>query len=116
MSLPRWTSVPAASLVAVVLSSLGAEVPLPVRAQELERPAPPEPRVRPEARLVPQRQWEYKQPPCMATAPLARERIDFADKLNEDGKHGWELVSLVVVWPTTGRECLLATFKRQVLN
>jgi len=52
----------------------------------------------------------------MPTAPLARERSDLADKLNEEGKRGWELVSLVELWPTTGRECLLATFKRQVLN
>jgi len=51
-----------------------------------------------------------------AHGALARERVDFADKLNEDGKRGWELVGLVALWPGTGRECLLATFKRQVLN
>jgi len=33
------------------------------RAQEPERLPPPEGRIRPEARLVPQRQWEYKQLP-----------------------------------------------------
>lgn len=86
------------------------------RAQEPERLPPPEGRIRPEARLVPQRQWEYKQLPCLPTAPLARERGDFADRLNEDGKRGWELVSLVEVQHVPGHECLLATFKRQVLN
>ena len=115
MSLRRWTSLFAGGALAA-FGALVATRPFPTGAQEVERAAPAEPRVRPETRLVPQRQWEYKQPPCMPTAPLARERGDLADKLNEDGKRGWELVSLVELWPGTGRECLLATFKRQVLN
>ena len=86
------------------------------RAQEGERNPPPEARPRPEAKLVPQRQWEYKQLPCVPTAPLVRERADFVDRLNEDGRRGWELVSLVELQHAPGRECLLATFKRQVLN
>jgi len=116
MMLPRWISPLALGLGVAALGALLAGSPLLRGAQEVERTSPPEPRVRPEARLVPQRQWEYRQLPCMPTAPLARERGDFADKLNEDGKRGWELVSLVELWPATGRECLLATFKRQVLN
>jgi len=116
MTLPRWISPLAFGLGVAALGALLAGSPLLRGAQEVERTPPPEPRVRPEARLVPQRQWEYRQLPCMPTATLARDRGDFADKLNEDGKHGWELVSLVELWPGTGRECLLATFKRQVLN
>ena len=103
-------------LAAAVLVAGLAGWPFAIRAQEAERNPPPDPRVRPEARLVPQRQWEYKQLPCVPTAPLVRERGDFADRLNEDGKRGWELVSLVEVQHAPGHECLLATFKRQVLN
>ena len=116
MSLRRWVSLPAVGLAGAVLGALLAGSVPPAGGQEAERTPPLEARIRPEPRLVPQRQWEYKQPPCMPTAPLARERSDLADKLNEEGKRGWELVSLVELWPTTGRECLLATFKRQVLN
>jgi hypothetical protein len=116
MSLPSWTSLPAAGLAGALLGALFAASARPAGGQEAERTHPPEARIRPEPRLVPQRQWEYKQPPCMPTAPLARERSDLADRLNEEGKRGWELVSLVELWPTTGRECLLATFKRQLLN
>jgi hypothetical protein len=113
---PRWTSLLVVGLAGAVLGAPFAGSAFRVGAQEAERNPPPEARIRPEARLVPQRQWEYKQLPCLPTAPLARDRGDFADKLNEDGKRGWELVSLVELWPTTGRECLLATFKRQMLN
>jgi uncharacterized protein DUF4177 len=102
--------------LAAVLAAVFAGSPFATRAQEVERNAPPEARIRPEARLVPQRQWEYKQLPCVPTAPLPRDHGEFADKLNEDGKRGWELVSLVEVQHPPGRECLLATFKRQVLN
>jgi hypothetical protein len=116
MPLPRWIPLLAFGVAAGVMGVLFAGSPRLTGAQEVERSSPPEPRVRPEARLVPQLQWEYRQPPCMPTAPLARERGDLADKLNEDGKRGWELVSLVELWPGSGRECLLATFKRQVLN
>lgn len=116
MTLPRWISPLALGLGGAALGTLLAGSPLLRGAQEVERTPPPEPRVRPEARLVPQRQWEYKQLTCVPTAPLARERSDLPDRLNEDGKRGWELVSLVDLWPGTGRECLLATFKRQVLN
>jgi hypothetical protein len=116
MSPPRWTSFLAFGLAGAVSGALLAGSSFPMGAQEVERNPPPEARVRAETRLVPQRQWEYKQLPCAPTAPAARERGDFAEKLNEDGKRGWELVSLVQLWPATGRECLLATFKRQVLN
>ena len=98
MSLPRWTSLLAVGLAGAVLPAffVGA---FRVGAQEAERTPPPEARVHPEARLVPQRQWEYRQLPCLPTAPLVRERGEFADKLNEDGKRGWELVSLVELGP-----------------
>ena len=103
-------------LVAAVLAAVFAGGRFAIRAQEVERDPRPDARIRPETRLVPQRQWEYRQVACIPTAPLAREHGDFADKLNEDGKRGWELVSLVEVQHAPGRECLLATFKRQVLN
>jgi hypothetical protein len=54
--------------------------------------------------------------PFAGSAFRLGEHGDFADKLNEDGKRGWELVSLVEVQHAPGRECLLVTFKRQVLN
>ena len=116
MSLPRWTSLPAVGLAGALLGALFAASAIPAGGQEAERTPPPEARIRSEPRLVPQRQWEYKQLPCIPTAPLARERGDFADKLNDEGRRGWELVSLVELWPTTGRECLLATLKRPILN
>ena len=116
MSLTRWTSLPAVGLAGALLGALFAVSARPAGGQEAERTPAPEARMRSEPRLVPQRQWEYKQPPCMPTAPLVRERGDLTDKLNEDGKRGWELVSLVELWSGTGRECLLATFKSQVLN
>jgi hypothetical protein len=116
MWVSRWTSLLVVGLAGAVLGAPFAGRAFPVGAQEAERNPPPEARVRPEARLVPQRQWEYKQLPCVPTAPLVREHGDFADRLNEDGKRGWELVSLVEVQHAPGRECLLATFKRQVLN
>ena len=116
MSLPRWASLPAVGLAGALLGGLVAASALLAGGQEAERTVPPEARIRAEPRLVPQRQWEYKQLPCMPTALLARERGEFADKLNDEGKRGWELVSLVELWPATGRECLLATLKRQMLN
>lgn len=71
-------------------------------------------RVRPQSRLVPQRQWEYTQLPCMPSGPgTERER---EERLNEQGKRGWELASLLELEHPPGRGCLLATFKRQVLN
>jgi hypothetical protein len=111
-----WISRVALGLAAVVLAALFAGSPFSVGAQEPERNLPPEARVRPEPKLVPHRQWEYKQLPCLPTAPLARDRDDIADKLNEDGRRGWELVSLVELRSAAGRDCLLVTFKRQVLN
>jgi hypothetical protein len=116
MSEATGTSRLTLGLVAAVLVAVFWGRPFAIRAQEVERDPRPEARIRPEARLVPQRQWEYKQLPCVPTAPLVRDRGDFADKLNEDGRRGWELVSLVEVQHAPGRECLLATFKRQILN
>jgi len=116
MSRPTWSSRFTIGLVAIALVAVFAGRSFAVQAQEVERDPRPDARIRPEARLVPQRQWEYKQLPCVPTAPLVRERGDFADRLNEDGKRGWELVSLVEVQHAPGHECLLATFKRQVLN
>jgi hypothetical protein len=98
----------------VIASVIGR--PLPTRAQEADRPLPPEPRVRAETKLVPQRQWEYRQLPCMPTVLAARDRGDFVDQLNDSGRHGWELVSVVELRHVPGRECLFATFKRPVLN
>jgi uncharacterized protein DUF4177 len=113
------SSRPAGLAVGVVAILLVASVvggPLPTRAQEPDRPLPPEPRVRPETKLVPQHQWEYRQLPCMPTATATRERSEYADQLNDAGRRGWELISVVELRQVPGRECLLATFKRQVLN
>src|SRR5260221_10944334 len=115
MWVPRWTSLLVVGLAGAVLGAPFAGSVFRAGAQEAERNPPPEARIRPEAKLVPQRQWEYKQLPCLPTAPLAREHVDFADRLNEDGRRGWELVSLVEVQHAPGRECLLATFKRPIL-
>jgi hypothetical protein len=117
VSNPTWTSRLTLGLAAVVLVALFAGSTFSTGAQEAERNLPSDASVRPEAKLVPHRQWEYKQLPCVPTVPLARDRGELADKLNEDGKRGWELVSLVELQAVTGREwCLLATLKRQVLN
>lgn len=93
-------------------SSSGAVVPS--SAQERDGAAR-EASVRPQPRLVPQRQWEYMQLPCMASGPGTTER-EREERLNEQGKRGWELASLLEVEHPPGRGCLLATFKRQVLN
>lgn len=106
----------AVGLAAMLLAVSVGGRPYPTRAQEPDRPLPPEPRVRPESKLVPQRQWEYRQLPCMPTALAARDRGDFVDQLNDSGRRGWELVSVVELRHVPGRECLLATFKRQLLN
>jgi hypothetical protein len=52
----------------------------------------------------------------MPAGPATRERSELADRLNEVGRRGWELVSLVELQQVPGRECLFATFKREVLN
>jgi hypothetical protein len=83
-------------------------------AQESDGP-PRDTHVKPKTRLVPQRQWEYMQLPCLPAPPAASDR-EREDRLNEQGKRGWELVSLLEVEHPPGRGCLLATFKRQVLN
>jgi Domain of unknown function (DUF4177) len=107
----------AVGLAALLIVASVVDSPCSMRAQEPERPLPPEPRVRPETKLVPQRQWEYRQLPCMLSTVLAaRDRGDFVDQLNDSGRHGWELVSVVELRHVPGRECLLATFKRPVLN
>ena len=72
--------------------------------------------VRPETRLVPQRQWEYMQMPCLPIGEVAAHRKEHEDRLNEHGKRGWEMVSLLEVQHPPSRGCLLATFKRPVLN
>ena len=73
-------------------------------------------RARPQSKLVPQRQWEYMQLPCVRTGAVTSPRRELEERLNEHGKHGWELVSLFEVQQPPGRDCLIATFKRQVLN
>lgn len=88
----------------------------PTRAQEAERPPTPEPKVRAETKFVPQHQWEYRQLPCTPTGVATRERSEFLDQLNDAGRRGWELVSVVELKQVPGRECLLATLKRAVLN
>jgi hypothetical protein len=96
-------------------AALWASGPAALRAQEAEtRPRDPPPR--PESRLVPQRQWEYSQLPCLPTGDPNAQRREIEDRLNEQGKRGWELVGLLEVDRPPGRGCLLATFKRQVLN
>lgn len=103
----------AAGLAAMLLVASSGTA---ARTQEPERATSPEPAVRAAPRLVPQRQWEYRQLPCTPTAEAARERSEFLEKLNDAGRHGWELVGLAEVRQVPGRECLLATFKRQVTN
>jgi len=110
------TSGLAVGLAAVLLAGSVAAIPFPTRAQEPDRALSPERKVRPETRLVPQRQWEYRQLPCTPTPLATRERSDFFDTLNDSGRHGWELVSLVEVRQVPGRECLLATLKREIVN
>lgn len=118
MGHPLRTSRLTLGLAAMLLVAWLAGSPFPTGAQETERAPQSDPRVRPETRQVPQRQWEYKQLPCVPTGLATRERPgDLADRLNEHGKRGWELVSLLEVQQIPrGNECLLATFKREVLN
>jgi Domain of unknown function (DUF4177) len=96
------------TVLAAILGSLAGRS----AAQESEGP-PRETHVKPQTRLVPQRQWEYLQLPCMGAGGSERER---EDRLNEQGKRGWELVSLLEVEHPPVRGCILATFKRPVLN
>jgi hypothetical protein len=110
------TSGVAVGLAAMLLVASVVNSPYSTRAQEPDRPLPPEPRVRAETKLVPQRQWEYRQLPCVPTATATRERSEYADQLNDAGRRGWELISVVELRHVPGRECVLATFKRQVLN
>lgn len=111
------TSRPTLLLAATLLAASWAGAPFSAGAQEPERAPRPDARVRPETRHVPQRQWEYKQLPCTITGLATRERDGLADTLNEHGKRGWELVSLLEVREVpSGPECLLATLKREVLN
>jgi hypothetical protein len=97
-----------------MLAAVSAGAARPSTTQENEGAAR-DTRVRPQTRLVPQRQWEYMQLPCMPSGPATTER-EREERLNEQGKRGWELVSLLEVEHPPGRGCLLATFKRQVLN
>ena len=48
--------------------------------------------------------------------PVTGSEREREDRLNEQGKRGWELVSLLEVEHPPARGCLLATFNRQVLN
>jgi hypothetical protein len=102
-----------ASLAVALLTGVGSRS----HAQTSEgAPRDTPPRVRPEARLVPQRQWEYSQMPCVPAAEATGGRRELEEKLNEQGKRGWELVSLLEVDHPPVRGCLLATFKRQMVN
>jgi hypothetical protein len=100
-----------AGLIAAA-ASFGSVVPGRSAAQEADGP-PRDTHVKPQTRLVPQRQWEYLQLPCLPLMGSDRER---EDRLNEQGKRGWELVTLLEVQHPPARGCLLATFKRPVLN
>jgi hypothetical protein len=108
----RVPGVAAGAAAALLVASL---IGSPARTQEPERTPSPEPRVRAETRLVPQRQWEYRQLPCMPAGVAVRERGEFLDQLNDAGRHGWELVGIAELG-APGRECLLATLKRPVAN
>lgn len=115
-------SSPASGLAAgvaatVLIASLAATA---ARTQEAGSGPSPEPKMRAETRLVPQRQWEYRQLPCVAgnvaaREPAAREAGEFLDRLNDAGRHGWELVGIAELG-APGRECLLATLKRPLTN
>jgi hypothetical protein len=88
----------------------------PSTAQEPDSAARERARARPETRLVPQRQWEYVQLPCLPAGDATLQRKEHEDRFNEQGKRGWEMVSLIEVQQPPARGCLLATFKRPVLN
>jgi hypothetical protein len=105
-----------ALLALAAVAALWALPPAAQPAQEAPAITRDEPRVRPESRLVPQRQWEYTQLPCIPIADPNGSRREVEDRLNEQGKRGWELVTLAEVEHPPTRGCLLATFKRQVLN
>jgi hypothetical protein len=100
----------AAGVAAALSPVFPSQAPEPGSA---ERERPP---VRPETRMVPQRQWEYMQLPCVPMGEATGQRKEQEDRLNEQGKRGWEMVSLIEVQHPPVRGCLLATFKRQVLN
>lgn len=104
----------AAGAVAIV-AALSSGAVVSSSAQEAESPPRDHPPVRPQTRLVPQRQWEYMQLPYIPTGIGASERREQEERLNEQGKRGWDLVSLLEVQQPP-RGCLLATFKRQVVN
>lgn len=105
-----------AGLAILLLAATVAGHPFLPRAQEPDRPPSPEPKVRAETKLVPQHQWEYRQLPCTPAGAATRERSEFLDQLNDAGRHGWELVGVLELKQVPGRECILATLKRAVLN
>jgi hypothetical protein len=114
MSRPRSPRAALAVAAAAALALLLRPGPVAPQAPETGPPEPP--RVRPQTRLVPQHQWEYLQPPCIPLGEPSAPRREFEEKLNEQGKRGWELVSLMEADYRGPRGCLLATFKRQLSN
>ena len=69
----------------------------------------------PGVKTVPQRQWEYKQAgPCVTVS--RGQPMTFEDQLNEAGRRGWELVSVLPRQGGQGQDCYLATFKREMAH
>jgi uncharacterized protein DUF4177 len=105
-------------VVGIVLVTAPVAVVLSGRAGLSQASSADEPpvvgEINPRPKTVPQRQWEYKQTiPCA----FARGRLTFEEDLNEHGKKGWELVSLMPAGAgQANRDCFLATFKRETLH
>src|SRR4029079_7032160 len=92
-SLMATAGLGAALVVGLMLFRAGAPV---ASGQERERSGEDD-RVRPAPQTVPQRQWEYKVvvvcAPTMAEGPPLEDDLETA--LNEQGKRGWDLASVV---------------------
>ena len=84
------------------------------RSTQRVRPATRRASVRSPGR--PAAQWEYMQLPCLPVGEPTGHRREFEERLNEQGKRGWEMISLLDMDQPPNRGCLLATFKRQILN
>jgi hypothetical protein len=125
------TAIAGASAVAAAVLLFKAGAP-PAWSEETQKSAA-EASVRPVPRIVPQRQWEYST--LVSCAASQEEGRSFEDGLeasfNEQGKHGWELISLISPSdlslvpnvrgrrgeePRGGRWCWLATFKREQVH
>ncbi len=119
MSTQRLTAVAGATAVLAAVLSLAGSPPSAVLGQEGQGRSLGETQPQVVAKTVPQRQWEYKQIyPCVASKAATGEPEVLTQSLNEQGRVGWELVSLIQVPEGSGRGgvCYLATFKRGQLH